>query len=63
MTMKDLATGLVWIVYVIGCIATFGKLMFFDGHVYNWWNWIIAFAINDFLAMFWPLYWGLLRWI
>jgi hypothetical protein len=48
-------------VYWIGNLATFAKLTFFDGYVYNWWNWIIAIAINEFLAMIWPIYWLILR--
>jgi hypothetical protein len=47
---------LLW-VYIIGNLATFGKLTFFDDYVYNWWNWIIVLPINEFLAMIWPLYW------
>jgi len=44
-------------VYIIGNVATFCKLTFFDGYIYNWWNWIIVLPINEFLASIWPLYW------
>lgn len=49
------------VVYVLGNIATFVKLSFFDGYVYTWWNWIIVLPINEFLAMIWPIYWLVLR--
>ena len=39
----------------------FGKLTFFDGYTYTWWNWIIVVPINGFLAEIWPIYWLLLR--
>lgn len=50
-----------WIIYWIGNFATFIKLTFLDGYVYNWWNWIIALPVNEFLAAMWPLYWAILR--
>lgn len=37
--------------------VTFVYLTFFDGYVYNEWNWIIAIPVNLFLAAIWPLYW------
>ncbi len=52
-----------WVIYWIGNLGTFVKLTFFDGYVYNWWNWIIAFPVNEFLAAIWPLYWAIIRWI
>jgi len=52
-----------WVVYWIGNVGTFIKLTFFDGYVYNWWNWMIAVPINEFLALIWPIYWAILRWI
>ena len=52
-----------WIVYFVGDTVTFVVLTFFNGYVYNWWNWIIAIPVNFFLAMIWPLYWGIIRWI
>lgn len=59
--MKNaLVTAAFWL-YWIGHIATFRKLTFFDDYTYNWWNWIIVIAINEFLAMIWPLYWLILR--
>ena len=39
------------------CWITFVYLMFFDGIVYNWWNWIIALVMSGILAGFWPIYW------
>ena len=51
------------IIYVAGNIATFVKLTFFDGYVYNGWNWIIALPVNEFLAIIWPIYWAVLRWL
>lgn len=53
--------GLVWTVYWVGNIATFIKLMFFNGFNYNWWNWIVAIPANEFLSLIWPLYWAILR--
>lgn len=50
-----------WIVYLVGNIGTFIKLTFFDGYVYNGWNWLIAIPINEFLAAMWPIYWLILR--
>jgi hypothetical protein len=37
-------------VYLIGDVATFIYLTFFDGYVYNAWNWLIAIPVNFFLA-------------
>jgi predicted anti-sigma-YlaC factor YlaD len=54
---------LAWTVYWIGDAATFVYLTFFDGYVYNAWNWIIAVPVNMFLAAIWPLYWAIIRWI
>ena len=42
-------------------LATFGRLTFFDGYVYTWWNWIIVVPLNAFLAEIWPIYWLVLR--
>lgn len=50
-----------WTIYWIGNFATFIKLMFFDDYPYNWWNWIIAIPINEFLSAIWPIYWVILR--
>lgn len=47
--------------YQIASIATFIKLMWFDGWDYNWWNWILALAVNGFLSEIWPIYWLILR--
>ena len=46
--------------YVIGQMATFGYLTFFDEYEYTWWNWIIVLPINGFLATIWPIYWLIL---
>lgn len=50
-----------WLVYWLGHVGTFVKLTFLDGYQYNWWNWIFAIVINEFLAAIWPIYWLLLR--
>ena len=51
-----------WVVFwQIGSVATFIKLSFFDGYVYNWWNWIIAIPVNLFLGEIWPIYWLVLK--
>lgn len=47
--------------YYLAVLATFGKLTFFDGYVYTWWNWLIAVPINIFLAHIWPIYWLILK--
>ncbi len=47
-------------VYLIGDTITFIYLIFFDGYIYNWWNWIIAVPINVFLSNIWPIYWLIL---
>jgi hypothetical protein len=57
--MKTLAA----VVYWVGDLGTFVYLTFFDGYIYNSWNWIIAIPVNAFLATIWPLYWGIIRWI
>lgn len=43
--------------------ATFVYLTFFDGYIYNAWNWLIALPVNFFLATIWPIYWGILHWL
>ncbi|MNE88087.1 hypothetical protein D3C80_1853500 [compost metagenome] len=50
-----------WAVYIAGNIVTFVKLTFFDGYIYNWWNWIIALPVNEILASIWPIYWLIIR--
>lgn len=59
--MKQFAYVVLMLIYWVGHIATFGKLTFFDGYQYNWWNWIIVVPINEFLAAIWPIYWLILR--
>ena len=43
--------------------ATFVYLTFFDGYIYNAWNWVIAIPVNIFLSTIWPIYWGVLHWV
>ena len=59
-TLDD--TGVILTIgYQLLSIATFAKLTFFDGYVYNWWNWIIAIPVNLFLSEILPIYWLILR--
>ena len=51
------------LLYLVGNLATFVYLTFFDGYIYNWWNWAIALPCNFVLAAIWPVYWGILRWV
>jgi hypothetical protein len=51
------------LIFIAGDLITFLYLTFFDGFVYNSWNWLLAIPINLFLATIWPVYWGLLHWI
>ena len=50
-----------WLLYEVAAAATWVYLTFFDGYVYNSWNWLIALPANAFLAQIWPLYWAILR--
>ena len=59
--MKNILTYVIAGIYNIGLIATFGKLTFFDGFVYTWWNWIVAVPANGVLSVFWPVYWPIIR--
>ncbi|MBJ9895254.1 hypothetical protein [Burkholderia cenocepacia] len=59
--MKNGLSALLAIAWIVGNLATFAKLTFFDGCHYNWWNWIIALPLNEFLAAIWPIYWVILR--
>lgn len=52
---------LLWLAYFLADAATFVFLTFFDGYVYNYWNWIIAVPVNFFLGHIWPIYWFILR--
>lgn len=49
------------LMYSIGSLATFVYLTFFDGYIYNAWNWLIAIPVNALLASMWPIYWLILR--
>jgi hypothetical protein len=51
-----------FVFWQIGSVCTFVFLTFFDGYVYNGWNWLIAVPVNAFVAEIWPIYWGILRW-
>ncbi len=53
---------LIWI-YLSVDLATFIYLTFFDGYVYNAWNWLIAVPVNILLSTIWPIYWGVLHWV
>lgn len=57
--MKKFAFG----VWLLGDLATFIYLTFFDGYVYTWLNWIFVLPANVFLSTIWPIYWGILHWI
>ncbi|MGU9992735.1 hypothetical protein D0839_16290 [Bordetella avium] len=49
------------IAFFLADAATFIFLTFFDGVIYNWWNWLIILPLNGFLATIWPIYWAILR--
>ena len=49
------------ILYNIGMIATFVKLLFLDGFHYTWINWIYIPVIDMFLSIMWPIYWLIIR--
>lgn len=51
------------VAYALVDVATFIYLTFFDGYVYNAWNWLFAVPINFFLAQIWPIYWAILHWL
>lgn len=51
------------LIYEAVVAGTFVYLTFFDGYVYNGWNWIIAVPVNGFLSAIWPIYWGILHWV
>lgn len=59
--MKEKIKYLLFGAWFIGHIATFIKLLLFDGYRYNWWNWIVAVPIDFFLSLMWPIYWAVLR--
>lgn len=48
-------------VYILGNLATFVKLTFFDHYAYTAWNWIIVVPINELLAAMWPIYWAIIK--
>lgn len=47
--------------HLIASTLTQVYLLFFDGTVYTWWNWIIIIPIDLFLGEIWPLYWLIIR--
>ncbi len=53
---------LLWLYFGIDAV-TFIYLTFFDGYVYNAWNWLIAIPANIFLSTIWPIYWSILHWM
>ena len=65
MTWYDRQSGVLvsalWGLYWLGGPVTFVYLTFFDGYVYNAWNWIIAIPVNMLLSGIWPIYWLILR--
>jgi hypothetical protein len=61
--MKNGLAATASILYQVVGAGTFGYLTFFDGYVYNGWNWIIALPVNGLLGTIWPIYWGILHWI
>jgi hypothetical protein len=59
--IEQIAVAIIVILYEAAFLYTFVQLTFFDGYVYNWWNWLIAIPVNVFLAQIWPIYWLILR--
>ena len=47
--------------FYLGMCPTFIYLTFFDGYVYNSWNWLIAIPVNAFLSGIFPIYWLILN--
>lgn len=50
-------------IFFLGTFGTFIYLTFFDGYIYNGWNWIVAIPVNLMLSGIWPLYWAVIRWL
>jgi len=61
--MSDWGRLVLLLGYQLASLATFVFISFFDGYVYNWWNWIIAIPVTVVFAEIWPLYWAIIRWI
>jgi len=59
--MSERSRMALMVVWQVGSVATFGRLTFFDGFTYNWWNWMIVVPLNAFLGEIWPLYWLIVR--
>ncbi len=50
--------------YIIGNIVTFLVITVEDAaYTSGVLTWLFTLGINEFLAMIWPLYWTILRWI
>jgi len=45
------------IAYELGSVATLGYLLFFDGTVYTWWNWLPILGLDVLLSQLWLFYW------
>ncbi|MCG9078910.1 DUF2569 family protein [Laribacter hongkongensis] len=60
-SLKSIALISTAIAYPLGAIATFGKLTFFDGVEYTWWNWMIILPLNMMLSSAWPVYWLIIK--
>lgn len=59
--MEKIFWNALTLAYVGGNIGTVIYLTFFDGYVYNWWNWLIAIPVNFVLGTMWPIYWLILK--
>jgi hypothetical protein len=49
------------ILYELVAWATSVTLTFFDGYVYNAWNWLIVIPVNVLLGQLWPVHWLVIR--
>lgn len=43
--------------YQLGAFATLIVLLFFNGEVWTWWNWIFIIPVSFILAELWPGVW------
>jgi hypothetical protein len=48
-------------IHLLVSTATQIFLIFFDGVVYNWWNWLIIIPTSFFQGEIWPIYWLIIR--
>jgi len=51
------STSLIGLIFQMPFYGTFIYLTFYDGFIYNSWNWLIAIPCNIFLSAIWPIYW------